>query len=257
MAYASFSCTALVGTNKAGQLKKDENGYYDVVLGAFDYFNSRKDFYPFAPAKRMFEESSNLMRRISNGALRGECGHPRRQPGQSMPEFINRILDIYEPNTACHFREVWIDDESMKGEGGRPIIAVRAWVKPSGPMGPALQKALDNPHENVCFSIRSLTRDVQTPQGTFIKNIAEIITWDWVNEPGINIANKYSHPALESVATDVVFTESHLRAVRELQAADSIGVESRGGVGVESIIRALDWDVSAERKLVLPGSTRW
>ena len=43
---ATFSCTSLMGTNKAGVLKPDENGYYTVVLGALDVYNSAGDFYP-------------------------------------------------------------------------------------------------------------------------------------------------------------------------------------------------------------------
>ena len=31
---ASYSCTALVGSNKTGVLKPDADGYYTVVLGA-------------------------------------------------------------------------------------------------------------------------------------------------------------------------------------------------------------------------------
>jgi len=257
MAYASFSCTALVGTNKVGLLQKDADGYYDVVLGALDYFNSRGDFYPLATAKRLFESSSILMRRIKGGNLRGECGHPRKLPGQSMPEYIHRILDINEPTVSHHIREVWIDDKSMKDDNGRPIVLVRGWVRPAGLHGAGLQKALDNKHENVCFSIRSLTRDVLTPTGTYIKNLEEIITWDWVNEPGINVANKFGHPSLENMMSDVVFTDSHLRAVRDLQHADTCGLESRGGLSVESLISSLQWEPPVDSMVVLPASSKW
>lgn len=257
MAYASYSCTALVGTNKAGELKKDEHGYYDVILGALDYFNSRGQFYPFASAKHLFDSSSIMMRRIKNGNMRGECGHPRRQPGWSMPEYIHRILDIYEPNISHHIREVWIDDTSMKDANGKPLIVVRGWIKPAGIGGPALQKALDNPQENVCFSIRSLTRDVKGIGGQVIKNIEEIVTWDWVNEPGINIATKYMHPSLESMGDDIIFTESHLMAVRDLQRADGLGVESRGGLSAESLLDRLNWDVPEGKRIAVPGSMRW
>jgi hypothetical protein len=256
MAMASYSCQALVGTNKAGQLKKDDNGYYYVVLGALDFYNSKGDFYSFQSAKHLFESSSNLMRRVKNGNLRGECGHPRKAGNQSMTEYIYRILDIFEPNTSHHIREVIIDDTSMKDKNGKPVVLIRGWVKPSGPMGPALQKAFDNPDENVCFSIRSLTQDTRAPGGTFIKHLQEIATWDWVNEPGISVANKYSDPSLESLG-DVLFTRSHLEAVRDLQLKLGNGMESHGGVSAESLLNKFDWVKPDNMSIMVPKSSAW
>ena len=35
-----YSCTSLAGVNKVGNLKKTEDGYYPLVVGALDVFNS-------------------------------------------------------------------------------------------------------------------------------------------------------------------------------------------------------------------------
>ena len=118
---ATFACTALLGTNKVGELKKTDDGYYIVVLGALDVFNSAGAYYPYDSAKDVFKESSSLMRRVANGALRGEYGHPKRQPNQSLREFVDRVLQIDEKNVAFHVRKVTVDFTSVKGEDGRPV----------------------------------------------------------------------------------------------------------------------------------------
>ena len=74
---AKYSCTALAGTNKVGKLRADENGYREMVLGAYDFDNSAGAVYPFESAQSLFKSSSSLMRRIANGQCRGEYGHPK------------------------------------------------------------------------------------------------------------------------------------------------------------------------------------
>ena len=54
---ATYSCTALLGTNKAGVLKPDAEGYYTVVLGALNFYNSAGDFYPYESAKKNYSVS--------------------------------------------------------------------------------------------------------------------------------------------------------------------------------------------------------
>lgn len=263
---ASFACTALVGTNKSGVLKPNADGYYTLVLGALNIFNSAGAYYPFESAKELFKESSSLIRRISNGALRGEMGHPR-QNGMSMRDFMNRVMDIYEPNVCCHIRKVWLDYQGVKDERGRPVIAIMGEVKPSGPMGQALKDALDNPSENVCFSIRSITNDTMN-SGVLHKHIRTIVTWDYVNEPGISVAKKWHSPALESLDDgDIRILPIHLIAARQQQLASGVSLESHGGVTADTVLEELGWDkTSAEtgagdgiRKEdpKLPGSASW
>ena len=94
---AVFACTALLGTNKAGILKPDASGYYTLVLGALNIFNNGGAYYPYGESAQMlFKESSSFIRRINNGALRGEYGHPRMLPGMSMRDYMSRITDIME-----------------------------------------------------------------------------------------------------------------------------------------------------------------
>lgn len=254
---ASYTCTALLGTNKAGVLRPDRDGYYTVVLGALNVFNSAGAYYPLAAGKKLFEESSSLMRRIANGALRGEYGHPRKTPDMSMRDFMSRVQDIYEPNVCCHFRKVYLDDSSVKDEKGRPVVAIIGEVKPSGPMGQALKESLENPSENVCFSIRSITEDAMI-NGVIHKNLKTIVTWDYVNEPGLSVAKKWHAPGLESFQ-EAEITPANLEALRDHETRLGVSMESHGGVSAASIIKDLGWDryKRTENGIVVPPSAKW
>jgi len=258
MARAMYQSTVLVGTNKTGALKADADGYYDLVLGAFDYYNSCGDYYPLDPVKEMFEESGSLMRRLRNAALRGEYGHPKRVPGQSMREFMSRVMEIRETNVCCHIAEVMIDNQAFSDNKGRKIPVVVGRVKPSGPMGQFLAASLENPKENVCFSIRSLTEDVDDGRGGYTKLIRHIITWDYVNEPGINLATKFNSPSLESIDS-CSFDLVQLELAKKLALSSGASMESDY---VSQINEALSSFRNHGKKiqtpgLILPPSARW
>ena len=197
MSNIRFSCTSLSGTQKQGIIPKDANGYYDMVIGGLDILNSAGEYYDHAGAKELFQESSSFMRRVKRGALRGEVGHPRREHGQSIDSYVSRILDIDEKNVCVHFSEIYLDFESFKNPDGTKIVAIRAKLAPSGPNAEFLTQSLENKQENVCFSIRSFTENT-FKRGRTIKSIKTIVTFDYVNEPGIHIAEKYKAPSLES-----------------------------------------------------------
>ena len=220
MAGLIYQNSVLVGSTKTGLLKPDANGYYELALGAFNYHNSRGDFYTLEPFKKLLESSSNLMRRINRGALRSEYGHPRFDSTMSKRDIMLRVLDIHEDKTCAHIKSIELDEQRVIKDGVK-VAAVIGMVKPSGPMGDALAQQLANPDENVCFSIRSLTDDCYQ-NGKLIKNIKEAVTWDYVNEPGIDIATKYNSPSLESI----VFDDSDIRAAYDKAILAGVSMES-------------------------------
>src|ERR1700676_1021605 len=116
-----FGFTVLAGTGKAGILKPDAEGYYETVLGALNVFNSAGDWYPYEPAKALFENSSQLMRRLGRGALRAEYGHPRMLPGQDRNSFAQRLLSIFEDRVCGHFKEIRLDFDNVKDKAGKPV----------------------------------------------------------------------------------------------------------------------------------------
>lgn len=197
-----LSFSALAGTNKVGNLQQDKEGYYEVVLGALNAYNSYNAYYPFEDAEALFRKDADLMRRSALGRLRGECGHPRPLPGMTQQEWFARVHDIYEPNTCVQITDIALSMDTLRDAKGRPLIAVMARIRPSGMGERFLERQLQNPKENVCFSVRSFTQDDYV-SGQLIKRLRKIVTYDVVNEPGIAEADKFSVPSLEHRAAGI------------------------------------------------------
>jgi len=220
MAQVAYESTALAGTGKQGKLKCGQDGYYrDVVIGAIGIHNNAGQFYDLASAKKFFDQQSDLMNRIKGGHVRGEYGHPKRHPGMSDSQWLSRVLSVEETQISHHIREVRLVEGAVKDpKTGKPAVGILAELKPCGPYGEALAASMENEHENVCFSIRSLTNDQVTP-ARWIKQMRRIVTWDFVFLPGIEGANKYNSPSLEQVNLESLagnyFTEQTIRQVAE------------------------------------------
>lgn len=244
MSSVRFTCTALSGTNKVGNLPVDADGYRTMVIGGLNMFNSAGQWYDYEGAKNLFEESSQFMRRVKRGSLRGEVGHPKQEKGQSFDDYVSRVLEIREGNVCVHFKEIWLDFNRMKDASGKSVIAIMAKLVPSGPFGSQLEKQLNNKNENVCFSIRSFTRDYYN-KGVYVRELKNIVTFDAVNEPGISIANKFDNPSLESRADNVVTRGQIERAVSAKQSL--VGVES-AMMTTGDLFTSLGWDVPKDVK---------
>lgn len=261
MTSAVFQCTALMGTGKKGVLKADAAGYYEVPLGALNYHNSEGAFYALGPAKKLFMESSAFMRRVKSGVLRGEYGHPKYLPGMSKRDFLMRAMTIDEKSVAFHIAEVGIDDDRVKDERNNPICAIVGRIKPQGPYGEHVAASLENGEENVCFSVRALTDDYEDRPGHVVKNILEIVTWDYVNEPGLKPANKYMAPALESFHDSVTsFTRDNLLEVKNWLSECGMSLEDDTSQAIQRALDAYRWEnQTPEYKsgIILPPSARW
>lgn len=252
MSLIQFTEAKLSETGKKGILTPDGNGYYNHVIGGLNTLNSAKEYYVADGAKELFEHSSSFMRRIKNGCLKGEMGHPKRAPGQSVNDYMNRILQIEETNVCVHYADIYLDpDYGRKNPQLRNpnLVAIVANLKPSGPRSGALQASLDNPKENVCFSIRALTRD-EFRNGTNYRTLVQIITWDCVTEPGIATANKWDSPAMETLY-DQPITLSQLQQFSE-QADLPLAIESRDVL--KETIRLVEIAVRPQKQ---PIFTQW
>jgi len=178
----------------------DSAGYYKVTLGAFNVRNSSGDVYMFAGIPELLKDKTSVFnRRLLAGRLRAEAEHPGREPGMTDEQFIMRNFKILTTQSCAHIKEITIKEtnssENIPGVGN--IVLVEGLVRPSGQYGVGLKSSLDNPDEDTCFSVRSITQD--TPNGLHvIKRVRHLITWDWINEPGIKYASKLGKPAVES-----------------------------------------------------------
>lgn len=184
-----YNCVALAGVNKPAELKKDKDGYYYVLLSALNIFNSERIFYAFEESKHVFERSNVFMRKVKKGILYGEHDHPPFLPGMTEEEFMDRNEWIETKNVAMHIREVELVATNEMCNG-LPVVEIWGWIKPDRAEGVYLQAALDNPHQNVCFSLRAIVRQ-GIVNGVTTRRIDKLITFDWVIEDGLMRCNKY------------------------------------------------------------------
>lgn len=222
-----FSSIRTYADNKV--LEQDANGYYRVTLGALDAFNASGDFYLKDGITELIEnESHSLARRLKAGYLKGEAGHPVFETGMTKAEFFSRNLRIHQPLVSHHIREIILtptnQPSGLPGRGN--VVLIEGWIKPSGIHGDALKKDLDNPECNVAFSIRSFTQDTVIG-GVNIKKLAQIVTWDWVVEPGIQLANKFTKLSSEhlsdAAATALFYMDTNNMCAMDVSELSSAG----------------------------------
>lgn len=252
-----FTCTALQNSNKKGLLTPDSEGYYTTVLGALNVFNSSGEYYTAEGVRELFDSSGLLQKRIQKGRLRGECGHPKQLPGESDNAYINRIFMINEEKVACHFKEICLDDSSVKTDSGQPVIAIIGKFIPSGPYGDALQKSVNNPNENVCFSIRAFTDDKRI-HGINNRYLKTIVTWDWVNDCGIPVAEKWKSPGLESLGINELDGRNLSRG--QLERAINSGIrehvaQEAAVMNANELFASMGWNIPKDGNK--PAFTKW
>ena len=219
-----LQCSISRGFNNSGTLKRLDNGYIDVVLSALEYPNSVNKVYDADAAERLISANSNLQRRCQDSLLKGELGHPKEADSKTFDDFMRRVHIIDERNVAIHIRKVWLD-RNYRLPDGKTIIAIRGEVCPSGPHAAHIDRSLNNPHENVCFSLRGMATD-RFRNGQKRKYLDNLVTWDVVTEPGLRVATKFHSVACESY--DVMEVPVNL-ALLEMALQGSTG-----GVATES-----------------------
>lgn len=247
-----FECTRL--GNHLGVLDQDKDGYYVMPVGGLNVFNSAGQYYVFEEAKSLFEDSSPLMRRVQRGVLRAENGHPYKEPGMTENDFIRRVLTIRESNVCAFHKEIWLDFDSVKDKNGKPVIAIMSRVAPSGPHGAMLEKMFARGGENVCFSIRAFTTD-RMVGGVLQRKLDTVITFDYVNEPGIDFAEKFRAPALEAeVIEETRFTRGQMSdALLTPEGTRGLATES-AILTANELFRSLGWQQQAPSA---PGYRSW
>jgi hypothetical protein len=217
MAELYFEKIKLPALGKQGLITPDSEGYYEMILGGLNTYNNNGAFYSSEGMNKLIGPGSVCHRRLANGSLRAEVNHPKKKPGMTDNDLVNALLDIDLNNVCAHIKAVWIDDEFGKKhpEYKEPgLIAIMGLVKPIPPKGDILKEALTTTSQNICFSVRCLA-DETFYRGKSVRYMREILTFDLVNEGGINIASKWDSPATESI---IDHYESSLKLTQELLA---------------------------------------
>lgn len=180
--------------DKLERIKRvDSSGYYRQIIGGLSIYNANGEFYPATKAVLdLFNASSSLVRRINSGVLKAEVDHPKRRSGMSDKEFAERWLSIDESNVCAIFKKIEVSDRAINVPGqSQPVFPIWGTYTPYGVKKDILIESLNNDIANTAFSIRCLSRPV-VRGGITYKHIFHIITFDFVTEPGINIATQYN-----------------------------------------------------------------
>lgn len=256
-----FGCNLLQGTSKQGIIKPDADGYYYLCLGALNYFNGGGQYYSYEGSLKAFQKGSRFYRAITGANLYSERDHPEKG-SLSLEQYVARIRKVDPANLCAHIREIEFKAIGKAKGVGDNIMGIYGWVKPFGPHAADLKAALENPNQNVCFSVRS-TIDVRTHPtmgSTQIRDILECITFDWVLEPGINLAHKYGSPALESLTEGgddgIEVPAAILRQfVEKVETTGAYGLESSD---VESLKAYVEKTSISHGQVVKPSAlTKW
>lgn len=247
-----YSAVAFPCQNKTNSLKQPD-GYYRVIVGAFNAYNHSGFFYPFSQGiKKLYDVGGVIRRRLDNGLCKSEWGHPKLD-GLNDEQVLRRIVRIDDDRVCNFIRDITL--ESAKDETRKDIILVVASIIPLGPFGGFLQQELDIPEVNVAWSIRSFTAPpILLPNGIRAKVVKDVFTYDKVIEPGIPQATMFSTANLigvECLSDDLFITESMMDRVIKYNYTS--GLENDGSVlkmvkttlGWTKVqvtdIRAIDW----------------
>lgn len=193
--------TAASLPNKQGALIPDDEGYFTTPVGALNSYNSSGEYYVAQGATQLFTSNSAFVRRIESRRLKGECGHPKFLPSMTVKQYIERMMQIWEPEVDTFFQKIELDVDFGKKNphlNNKDLVGVIARLTPSGPKSPGLRESFMRPGEDVCYSVRALTRDWYA-NGRNNRCIEKIFTYDHVTEPGIASAAKYNSAALETL----------------------------------------------------------
>jgi len=224
--------TSSVGSSiKSNDNKPDEDGYYTQNFGTIGVANTSGIVYEITGEVRdLFADDSPLLKRLGSGYLRSEQGHPKKLPGMTNVDYINRILKIEEKSICGHIKEIQIM-ENLQGPGTFTIVGK---IRPAGPYASSLKDDLENPNSNTAFSIRSLV-DQRIENGVIIRTLRTIVTWDFVDSPGISTANKLNSVGLEEdlIEIDTTDTDEVNSIVASLEDMGDVGTENDIGIRKE------------------------
>ena len=197
----SFAQTTLP-FGKQGKLTPNAQGYYRLVAGGLNVVNSNGARYSASEAvKKLFQADSDFHRKVTQGFIYAENGHPRRDPSWDETKWAERILDIQERRSCGHISGVYIGEpiETFRNPDGTAILPIYVDIKPAGELGHVLKESLANPLQNTALSIRSFSNQSFQFGKRFYEMFC-VVTFDLVHAPGIPIAKKYMNPSLESEA---------------------------------------------------------
>lgn len=197
----------LAESGKRGILAPMDGGpYYFLRAGGFNIRSRIGITYTLNEyVKECSRAGSDFDRRVTNGQMFGELGHPKQYylekiNGQIVRtkitdifEWIMRLKTIEESNVAMHIRKVHFDFTG----GDRDPVYNDIEVCGHGPWKQIFEDAMGNPDINGAISIRTVTKP-QKP-GATEREVDYWSSYDLVLEQGMLEACKHLQAGLESL----------------------------------------------------------
>ena len=89
-----YACNASNLEGKQGKLKKDSEGYYEHLVGAFNIYNNVGDYYKMTEkVAHLFSNSSQFITTTKAGKTWGECDHPSFEDFAGKSNAVEMYLD--------------------------------------------------------------------------------------------------------------------------------------------------------------------
>lgn len=192
-------------------MQPDDSGWYrDVPLGLIGAPSRNRAVYePNSVAQCMSNPASAFYKKITEGNLRGEYGHPFIRDKSDMM----RILTIDMTKVSHSIGKVY----TKPTENGN-FIVIFGDIKPSGPYGKYLEKSFQDPTDNTSFSLRSICSKPREADNLLYKKMLAMVTFDAVDGPGYKEASK-RYVGMESQL-------SLSDAIKSEQVTEMLGLES-------------------------------
>lgn len=201
-----FGCSMLANSGKQGVIKPDKLGRYELVIGAFNACNKAGIKYIFDGANKILNNpSSELNRKISEGKLYGERGHPKSF-GLKKNEYAERWGTVLESNSAWQIHEFKLSQQLAKNSAGESMVVVTGYLVPWGDSAESIRQSFASPTMNTAASVRSIANQGMVA-GIFMRDIVNLITWDNVFDNGMDGAEKFLTPACEDFSNESMYED--------------------------------------------------
>lgn len=234
-------------TTVNGNVERREDGCFKVILGSLDTYNVHDEFYLAEGVEELLSTGGyhSFASKLKRKSVKGESRHPFREVGMTDTEFVNRNM-IVDNTTASHqILEVMLEKTNEVEKPGTCVILIWGWIKPTeNDLGRALKADLLDSEINVCFSIRCFSR-IKVINGVISRLITNIITWDWVDNPGKPRSGKLGISAgahtltKEDARHDIMITPALIDGLKDLNDGP-VTLENSGiGYIINSIERTL------------------
>jgi hypothetical protein len=227
------------------RLLKDSK--FNAIVGAYDVFSSRGEFYPLTNGVKKLYEDSPFMDKVRNGGAELEVQHPPFF--KPIEEWLQR-LHIIKPDNVCgRIIDIAIDDKPTPVPGQpKPVYLVRANIEPYGAKKEILESRMSNPNEPLAYSLRAMN-EAEYVNGVLYKEVTIIFTYDLVDLPGISCCasrDKWKTFGIES--QDYKLTNDDILDINHfLNTVDKVTIED-GRIDFSSIRDVISSKIIRENK---------